>query len=80
MEAWLDLRAIRIPRPKLVSTISAATTITSVSSIVSGGDRVIDNVIANRNLEDFCLDSGSVNHRSLNDVNGLAEGKMDGHN
>ena len=81
MEAWLDMRTIRIPRPKLVvSTITAATTV-SVASMSAVTVRS-DAAIAHRSLENLSLeDSSPANHRSLpNGSTGLTEAQAEGRN
>lgn len=82
MEAWLDMRTIRIPRPKLVSTLSVVTaTAVSVTSVTGVASNAGDALCSTRSLEELCLESGvSVNPRSLNGGNGLADGEMEGHN
>lgn len=86
MEAWLDMRVIRIPRPKLV--ISAASAVSAVSAVASsvvssvavgssstgnGSSSVGRNQSegpANLNLENDHLDLMSNHHHHLYRMNG----------
>lgn len=81
MEAWLDMRVIRIPRPKLLSaaiTASAAVSaVASVSSVVTGAVRAAADGVTRA---DGDLSATTVAYCRLNGANSLEGGDDEEHN